>query len=293
MSRVELRQLVYFEAVVRHGGFTRAAEQLRIAQPAVSAQIRRLERELGTPLLQRTTRRLALTHAGELFLVRARRALAEVEGARSDLDELSGVLRGQLRIGATALLGPLNLPAAMAECRRRFPGLRLTLHSGLIGPLLAALEGDRLDVVVGPIHADLPARLQAKRLVKERLVLVLPPGRQDRHEALRGYAEEPFTCLPPGSGLHAILTEAAAAEGFTPRVEFEADTPQDVRALVSAGLGVALLAESLARAPGPPVEVVELRRAPKHPPLGVIRRRGQGPTLEPQRVLERALTLRS
>ena len=91
---MELRQLVYFEAVVRHGGFSRAAEQLHIAQPAVSAQIRRLERELGTTLLERTTRRVTLTPAGELVLARARSVLAQVEGARADLAELAAVTPG-------------------------------------------------------------------------------------------------------------------------------------------------------------------------------------------------------
>jgi len=80
---VELRQLVYFDAIIRHGGFTRAAEQLHVAQPAVSAQIRRLETELGVTLLERTTRRVRLTQAGELLLGRARRALGELDGARA------------------------------------------------------------------------------------------------------------------------------------------------------------------------------------------------------------------
>src|SRR5215468_4217165 len=102
---MELRQLVYFDAVVRHGGFSRAAERLHVAQPAVSAQIRRLETELGTTLLQRTTRRVSLTYAGELFLARARRVLAQVDAARGDLAELSAVLRGRVRIGATQVLG--------------------------------------------------------------------------------------------------------------------------------------------------------------------------------------------
>ncbi|MGH3588564.1 MAG: LysR family transcriptional regulator, partial [Pseudonocardia sp.] len=87
---MELRQLVYLDAVVRHGGFTRAAEHLRVAQPAVSVQIRRLETEVGAQLLQRTTRSVALTHAGELFLDRARRALAELDAARDALARLAG-----------------------------------------------------------------------------------------------------------------------------------------------------------------------------------------------------------
>jgi len=173
---VELRQLAYFDAVVRHGSFTKAAQRLHVAQPAVSAQIRRLEAELGVTLLERTTRRVALTQAGELFLARARLALAQLEGARADLAELSAVLRGQVRIGATQVLGSLDLPAALAQFRRRYPGVSLALHSGLIAKLLGLLEAGDVDLVVGPVHDDLPAAFAARPLVAEGLVLVTPPG---------------------------------------------------------------------------------------------------------------------
>ena len=103
---MELRQLVYFDAVARHSGFTRAAEHLCVAQPAVSAQIRRLEAELGTRLLERTTRRVRLTQAGEVLLARARRILEELDGARSDLDQLAQVLRGRVRLSAIQAVGP-------------------------------------------------------------------------------------------------------------------------------------------------------------------------------------------
>src|SRR3954447_26527801 len=102
---MELRQLRYFEAVARHSGFTRAAEQLHVAQSAVSAQVRALEAELGTALFTRTTRRVALTEAGELVLHRARRALTELDGARTDLADLAAVLTGRVALGATAVLG--------------------------------------------------------------------------------------------------------------------------------------------------------------------------------------------
>ncbi|HTF48857.1 MAG TPA: LysR family transcriptional regulator, partial [Pseudonocardia sp.] len=102
---MELRQLVYFEAVVRYGGFTRAAEQLRIAQPAVSAQVRRLEADLGVALLERTTRRVRLTRAGELVLARARRTFDELDGARDDLARLAGELRGRVRLGSIQATG--------------------------------------------------------------------------------------------------------------------------------------------------------------------------------------------
>lgn len=273
---MELRQLVYFEAVVRCGGFTRAAEWLHIAQPAVSAQIRHLEAELGVPLLARTTRRVALTPAGELFLTRTRRVLAELDAARSDLDELAAVLRGRVTLGATQVLGPLDLPAALAAFHARYPGVALTLRSGLIAALLAALDAGEVDLVLGPIHADLPSQYDARMLVEEQLVIITPPGHRLTRESRLGLADlrdEPFVCLPAGSGLRAILAAAADAEDFVPRVQFETASPTSIRELVSTGLGVALLARSAALAPGPPVTIHTLNPAPAHPPVGVIHHR--------------------
>jgi LysR family transcriptional regulator, transcription activator of glutamate synthase operon len=281
---MELRQLVYLDAVVRYGGFSKAAERLHIAQPAVSAQIRRLEAELGTALLQRTTRRVALTYAGELFLARARKVLDQLDRARADLDELSAVRRGQVRIGATQIFGSLDLPAALAQFRHRYPGVSLALQTGLIAELLDTLNAGEVDLVLGPVHSDLPDRYLAQPLVAETLVLVTAAGHplavaaEDTVGArvtLAAVRDEPFVCLPADSRLHGMLVEAAAAEGFVPRIQFETYNPASMRDLVAAGLGVALIAGSAAAAPGPPIAVFQLERAPRHPPIGLIRQRGR------------------
>ncbi|MEU8609527.1 LysR family transcriptional regulator [Actinoplanes sp. NPDC048791] len=269
---MELRQLTYFEAVARHGGFTRAAEQLRVAQSAVSAQIRALEAELGTALFARTTRRVALTEAGELLLTRCRRVFGELDGARTDLAELAAVLHGRVTLGSMAVLGGYDLPAALAGFHTRFPGVSLALRTGLIAELLALLDAGVVDLVLGPVHDDLPARFTARHLVDEQVVLVLPPG----HAAVRELAEvrdEPFVCLPAGSGLRAILDRAATAAGFEPRVQFETHSAASIRELVGAGLAVALLARSATVAPGPAVTVVRLDPAPAHPAIGLIQHR--------------------
>ncbi len=273
---MELRQLVYFEAVVRFGGFTRAAEQLHVAQPAVSAQILKLESELGVALLTRTTRRVDLTHAGELFLARAARVLGELEGARGDLAQLTAVLRGRVALGATQVLGPFDLPAGLARFHRRYPGVALALRSGLIADLLTALDAGDVDLVLGPIHGDLPARYAALPLVDEQLIVVTPPGHRLAGEPVLSLAQlrgEPFVCLPPDSGLRALLNAATAACGFQPSVPFESHSPSSVRELVGAGLGVALLARSAAEAPGPPVNVHDVRPAVAHPRVGLIHHR--------------------
>lgn len=291
---MELRQLVYFEAVVRCGGFTRAAEQLHIAQPAVSAQIRRLESELGVSLLARTTRRVSLTAAGQLFLARSRRVLAELDAARGDLDELAAVLRGTVNLGATEVLGPFALPCALASFHTGYPGVALTLRADLIAQLLAALDTGDVDLVLGPIHTDLPARYSAQPLVEEELVIITPPGHRLGRKPrllLKNLHDEPFVCLPVDSGLRAILNTAATAAGFEPRIQFETSSPSSIRELVSAGLGIALLARSAAQSPGPPVTIHAVHPAPPHPPIGLIHHRGRRLTPAAQSCRHHLVTL--
>ena len=278
---MELRQLVYFEAVVRCGGFTRAGEELRIAQPAISAQIRQLETELGVPLLRRTTRQVALTEAGALFLARTRTVLAELDLARGELDALGEVLRGRIRIGATPILGAVDLPVEMAVFHRAYPAVALSLRTGLVAELRASLDADELDLVLGPVDSGLEDYV-ISTLAEERLVLITAPAPGGAPAppigTLAQVSKEPFVCLPHGSGLHGMLRAAAAAAGFTPLIAFEAGNPANVRELVSAGLGVALLAQSAARAPGPPVDVHRLDRVPEHPPICALHPPTRPPT---------------
>lgn len=270
---MELRQLVYFEAVARHGGFSRAAQHLRVAQPAVSAQVKQLERELGTPLLTRTTRSVALTHAGELLLSHTRAVLVRLDSARTELDELAAVVRGSLSVGATELLASLDLPGLLAGFHRRYPGVTLALRTGLVADLLGELDEGTVDVVVAPVHDDLPEKYVARPLAHERLVLITPPG-FGAPRRLADVADAPFVCLREGSGLRAILSAAAAEAGFRPNIPFQTHSPSSIRELVAAGLGVALIAESIALCDGPDVDVHRLVNPPRHPPIGLIYPRG-------------------
>src|SRR3954463_14977185 len=123
---MDLRQLRYLVALAEECHFTRAAERMHIAQPALSQQVRRLEEELGLPLVDRTTRRVALTDAGRLLVDRARRALAEVDAARAELADLAGVRAGRVVIGAMPSTGPFDLSRLLAEYHRRYPDVELS-----------------------------------------------------------------------------------------------------------------------------------------------------------------------
>jgi LysR family transcriptional regulator, transcription activator of glutamate synthase operon len=276
MAGVEFRQLVYFDAVVRHGGFTRASGQLHVAQSALSAQILRLEKELGVSLLVRGTRSIALTPAGKLFLDRTRRVLDELDAARGDLLDLTSAVSGQVTIGATQILGPIDLATTLARFHAEHPNVAIRLRSGLIAELLDGLDAGKVDLLLGPIHDDLPSRYSAQPMFLEHVMLVTPPGHRlgGRPEVgIEEVSDEAFVCLCPGSGLRAILTAAADAAGFTPRVQFETDSPRGIRELVSAGLGVAILARSAVDALGPPVHSHQVQPSPPHPPFGLIHHR--------------------
>src|SRR3979411_1522164 len=125
---MELRQLRYLVALADEQHFTRAAAREPAAQPALSQQVRRLEAEIGLPLVERTTRRVSLTEAGATLVERARRVLAEIEAAQGDLRDLAGIRTGRVTIGATGPLGPVALSQLLATYYSRHPGVELTVR---------------------------------------------------------------------------------------------------------------------------------------------------------------------
>src|SRR5260370_4895659 len=151
---MEMHQLTYFESVSRHLHFTRAAEELNVAQPSVSQQIRKLETELGAPLFHRMKRRVALTEAGETFLPHARAVLQRLDEARLEVQELSGLRKGTLAVGAPPSVGTHLLPPALASFTKRHPGIALTFREAGSRTLLKLLEEGQLDFagVVPPLR---------------------------------------------------------------------------------------------------------------------------------------------
>jgi hypothetical protein len=125
LNEMDVRQLKYFEAVARHRHFTNAADELHLAQSALSHQVRQLEQELGVELLRRTTRSVQPTEAGELVAARARAVLTEIEALRGEIDELSGLHRGQVTVGAMLFGGQLDIPAILAGFTAQFPNIEV------------------------------------------------------------------------------------------------------------------------------------------------------------------------
>jgi DNA-binding transcriptional LysR family regulator len=156
---MELRHLRYFVAIAEERSFTRAAERLWVAQPGLSTQIRRLESELGVRLFERHTRGVDLTDAGELFLERARTALAAADAARSTGNDLGEGLVGSVRLGVVAGAGWPGASTLLGHFGRERPAVELTVVEAYGGTLLRDLRDARLDAMIAPSEfgsADLP-----------------------------------------------------------------------------------------------------------------------------------------
>ena len=246
IDRVELRHLEYFVAVAEERNFTRAATRLNIVQSAVSAAIKSLERELGAPLLDRTSKRVALTDAGLALLPKARTTLDAARDAREAVEEVRGGLRGTLRIGTMTSVSLIDIPALLGRYHRRYPGVDLHLATAPAGSrMLADAIAERVyDLAFVSIPGPTPAGVALRELATDRLALVVaadhPLAGRDQvpMEELDG---ETFIDFPVGFGIRAVADRAFEAAGFTRRVGIEITNLAEGADYVRHGLGIALL----------------------------------------------------
>jgi LysR family transcriptional activator of glutamate synthase operon len=260
---MDLRQLRYLVALAEERNFTRAAAREHIAQPALSQQIRRLEEELGLTLVERTTRRAEMTDAGQLLVGRARRILAELESAHTEMLGLKGMHAGHLTIGAMHTMGPVDLSLALAIFHERHPGVELTVREHPSEEMAEMLRVDELDLAFLSVTERIESRgLGLQLLVSEELVVLLPRDHAlgaRRRLRMSELADEQFISFRPGARLRELLVSAGRSAGFEPLVKLESNESQRVRRLVARGMGVAILPRSDAEGPGADVAVATLR----------------------------------
>ncbi len=243
---MELHQLEYFVAVAEEASFTRAADRVHVAQPGVSAQVRRLESELGHRLLDRSGRSVRLTEVGTAVLPFARAALDAVAGARLAVDELAGLVRGQVRVGMVSGCALPILAELLAAFHGTYPGVTITLAEDNSDRLIGQLNDGRLDLALIGTAGAPAANLQTAIIVDEELVVAVHPDHPLTGAAvtLADLKQTPLVSLPRGTGVRSALDAACTQAGFAPTIVFEASALPMVVNLAAMGLGAAVVPAS-------------------------------------------------
>jgi DNA-binding transcriptional LysR family regulator len=244
---VELRQLEYFVAVAEEANFTRAAERVHISQSGISAQVRRLEQQLGAELIDRSGRTATLTPAGAAALAHARAAIAAAGAVRQAVDDVSGLLRGRLVVGMVTACTVTPLFDALSAFHAAHPGVELSLLEDASDRLSERVRSGETDLALTGAAA-MPDRLDGFPIISERLVAAVPadhPLTRRRRVSLADIAAHPVICMPEGSGIRTVFDRGCAARDVRPDIALQATAPDTVADLAARGLGVAILTASM------------------------------------------------
>ncbi|CAG2134883.1 LysR family transcriptional regulator [Cupriavidus plantarum] len=265
---MDFRQLRYFVAVAEALSFSAAARKLHISQPPLSIQIKALEEELGSPLLERTRHKVALTPAGSLFLEKARAALANLDQARDVVKQVASGEAGEIRVAFTASV-PMHdpFPRAFHRFREAHRNATLELVHMSTGQQLQQIEQGEIDVgFLRPspqFHP--PASIAVREVLADRLVAVVPRWHRRAQEGgpalnIGDLSGESFLLFPRGlgCGLFDHVTTLCNRAGFAPRTVQEAREATTIIGLVASGAGVAVLPEIYARTGIPGVAYLPL-----------------------------------
>lgn len=242
-------------AIAEEQSFTRAAQRCFVVQSGLSRQIKSLESELGVRLFARDSRKVEVTPAGEAFVKQARLCLQAAERAKASAAAAHGQIRGSLTIGVIPTVTAVDIAAVLGAFRRSYPEVGVHVRTGGSDEFLRRIAAGELDVgFLGLAEGVTPRGVQTRELSQERLVAVLSEGHRlagRRRLRLKDLADEPFVDFPEGSSGREQSDLAFDRAGLRREVSLEVITADLLTGLVRQGLGVALVAPSVAReAPG-------------------------------------------
>jgi DNA-binding transcriptional LysR family regulator len=250
---MEFRQLQYAIQIAAEKNFSRAAEKLHIAQPSLSQQLSKLEKELGVLLFHRNTNSVELTHAGALFVEKAQKIVDMVGEIRQEMDDISQLRKGRLIIGSMPITGAHMLPLVLPVFRERYPEIEIVLVEETSANLTQLTAEGRTDLSVLSLPLQEHA-LEYELLAEEEIRLAVPPRHPSAHMMIEGgtvdlaqFRDEPFIVLKKGQGLRQTAIDFCLDAGFSPRIVFESSNIETVQSLVAAGMGVAFVPSMVER----------------------------------------------
>lgn len=241
--RVELTPLRYFRAIAQTAHMTRAAERLGVTQPALSAMLKKLEREVGTDLVVRTGRGVELTEAGRVFLSHADDSVRSADQAVASVRQLLGLERGTLRLGGGATAITYLLPPIVSQLRRKHPGLRFFVREAGSSAVAQSVLSGELDVGIVTLPITLPGADDLVRvpLVTDEFRLIVPSTHRLRKSDSFRWKDlqgEPVVAFEAGSAVREVIDRAARENGVTLDIVMELRSIESIKQMVQAGIGV-------------------------------------------------------
>ena len=248
---MELSHLTTFVAIAREGHMTRASQALHLTQPALSAQLSKLEEELGQSLFDRTPKGMELTEAGRVFLAHVEPTLSRLAEGRRALAELAGLERGTLAIGGGATATNYLLPHLVARFHDAHPRIQFFVREQASQGVIDAVMDGELDVGVvttmptrAGVRPSVPAPLEVRKWAEDELMLVVPTksrlyGKQKF--GWRDLAGEPLVLFEAGSAVRALIDSRFEAEGIKPEIVMELRSIEAIKQMVAEGIGAAFV----------------------------------------------------
>lgn len=239
---MEFRQLEYFLEVERQQSFTKAAQAMFVAQPAISKSIAKLEEELGVILFKRSEKKVLLTPEGFEFFPHAKNIIEEVALAKLKMEELSGLEKGTVTLGLPSMAGSFYFPNIIVAFKQAFPHLILTVVEAGTKEIKKMIEQDEIDIGV-IIEDTQAAKLDVFPFLKEEMVVCVTTAHPLANKASISYealAHEPLILFKEGYYQRDIIDIAAKRSGMTPNITFETNQISLTKSLMRQGLGVTL-----------------------------------------------------
>lgn len=255
---MEIRQLLYAVQIAADKNFSRAAEKLHIAQPSLSQQLAKLEKEIGVLLFQRNTNSVEATHAGTVFVEKAQTILDMIAQLKKEMEDISQMRKGKLIVGSLPMTGAHLLPRVLPVFYKLHPGIEVMLVEETTSNLEALTASGQTDISLLTLPVIDPA-LSYAPLIEEEIELAVPPqhplaalGQNGEAVDIGKLRDEPFIVLKRGQGFRQLAFELCETAGFVPRVVFESSNIETVQSLVAAGMGISFVPSMIARELGSP-----------------------------------------
>ncbi|KGY09189.1 LysR family transcriptional regulator [Vibrio sinaloensis] len=260
---MDLKRLHYFNQLAKTGNFTKAADQLGIAQSALSTSIKKLEQQLGLKLVNRTERQMSLTAEGQVLLRHAKIILEDVEQAEKELQELKGLTSGVIKFGAPAMLASYFLPDALEQFKKAYPGIQINIHEAGTATLAQMLVNGELDLALTRGDRE-HEQIRQSLLAQDQIAACVPishPFAKRSAITLDEFCQQPLVLFKNGYFLRETVNSYCQQNKLTPQVHFETNLPELLKSMVRRQVGIGTCLPILV------ADDPELKAIPFDPPI--------------------------